>query len=95
VGLCKNSRKFADFFNTRQTFLTKTESEIKTKICIELDEWMKEEWERVKSILEWQIKHHHNKKESLSEREVLLGLLFGFDTEGASILFGINWPDEL
>jgi len=64
------------------------------KICVELDEWMKEELERVKSVLEWKIEHYHKMKVSLSYREVLIGLLFSFDTEGASSIFGINWPDE-
>ena len=64
------------------------------KICIDLDDWMKKEWESAKKELESGIECYHNVKVSLSDREVVEGLLFYFDTEGGSDFFGEEWFED-
>jgi hypothetical protein len=51
------------------------------KICIELDSWMKKEWESAKKDLESDILRYSNEEVSLSDSKVVQGLLFCFDTE--------------
>jgi hypothetical protein len=52
------------------------------KICVELDDWTKKEWESAKEELESSILAHCNVEVSLSDRKVVQGLLFCFDIKG-------------
>jgi hypothetical protein len=51
------------------------------KICIELDEEMKEQWTRIKSHLEYAFKHAHGMPVSLPDYIVFKGLLACFENE--------------
>lgn len=57
------------------------------KICIELDEWMKKEWDNVKRTLEASIKFTYGVDISHPDEDVFVGLLFCFNDEGASNYF--------
>ena len=64
------------------------------KICVELDEEMKEEWESVKDILEEGFEYVYRIKVSLSNREIFAGLLFGFMNECGKHNFPFQFDDD-
>ena len=63
------------------------------KICIELDEWMGEEWENAKRTLEASIKSTYGVEILLPDEDVFVGLLYCFDEEVASSYFS-EWLYE-
>lgn len=64
------------------------------KICIELDDWMKERWETAKEILEQGVEYVYGMGVSLSEPEIFKGLLFCFQDEIGSFHFPKSFSDE-
>jgi hypothetical protein len=49
------------------------------KICVELDKEMEERWEYAKEALEKAFVDHHSISVSLTDSEILAGLLLGWD----------------
>jgi len=73
--------------------LTRNKDNEAKKLCIELDEWMGKEWEEAKGISEYSFTNY-NLTVSLTDREVLMGLLFCFDMEYYSADFPNLLDDE-
>jgi len=67
------------------------------KLCIELDEEINNEWEAAKETLEGIFEWGYKKPASLTDSEVLKGLLFCFETaigEAADQVFISQLSDE-